>query len=275
VPLVCTVLIADSLAPMAEPAFTLRLNGNGVELTTNVGLLVAENEQVTWDVGQVPAFVTGETRQLRVEVENTGNLPLQRQLRVEAPDGWTASVDGDDIVSLEVGQSVLVRLDVRADLPGEGELSVLLSESPATDAVLSIAVSATGEPVGTSSSSGLTGATAAGAAVLAILVLLGVAVVRRRTPEVPQAVPTPMVGTPTLKPVPAVPVVAPVVAPAAAPAATPAPMCWACRAPVTHAAVGCPSCGARYHGAASPGCNAGRLTTCNNCGAAASTFIQA
>ena len=276
VPLVCTVLIADSLAPMAEPAFTLRLDGNAVELTTTVGLLVAENEQVTWDVGQVPAFVTGETRQVRVEVENTGNVALQRQLRVEAPDGWTASVDGDDIISLEVGQSALVRLDVRADLPGEGELRLVLAGSSATAAASTIAVSATGEPVGTSSTSGLTGATAAGAAVLVVLVLLGVAVARRRTPEPARAAMAPVGGAPALKPVPAVPVAAAsVTAPVAAPVATPAPMCWACRTPVTHNVVGCPSCGARYHGAPSPGCNAEALTVCNNCGTAASTFVQA
>ena len=57
-PVVCNVLIAANMAPMSEPSFTLVLNDGGVERTTTVGLLVAANEQVSWDIGAVPMFTT-------------------------------------------------------------------------------------------------------------------------------------------------------------------------------------------------------------------------
>ncbi|DAC23261.1 MAG TPA: hypothetical protein D7H91_01030, partial [Candidatus Poseidoniales archaeon] len=108
-PVVCNVLIAANLAPMSEPSFTLVLNDGGVERTTTVGLLVATNEQVSWDIGAVPVFTTGQERQVTLELTNTGNTPLQRQLVVEEPEKWAVSIDGNDILDLEMGQSVLVR----------------------------------------------------------------------------------------------------------------------------------------------------------------------
>ena len=128
----CTVLIAANTPPLSEPSFTLVLSDGGVELTTTVGMLVAANEQVAWDVGNVPQFVTGEMRQLTVEVTNTGNTALQRQVVLDVPETWTASVDGNDIVNLEVGESALVRLNVRADLRAAQRLALPSRKQPPT-----------------------------------------------------------------------------------------------------------------------------------------------
>ncbi len=296
-PVVCNVLIAANMAPMTEPSFSLVLSDGGVERTTTVGLLVAANEQVSWDIGAVPVFTTGQERQVTVELTNTGNTPLQRQLIVQEPDDWKVSIDGNDILDIDVGQSVLVRLNVRADSPGAADIVVRLAQSTASESTYSFAASSTGEPVGTSGESGLDSALALGLLGVVLLVacsLLGVQMLRGRNDSkapIPGHLPLPMPGQPTLPlqasppnvstQVQAAPPVA-VLAPAVRPvpgngtvAVSPPPMCWTCRQPISTAMVGCPSCGARYHADGAAGCGAQQIEVCVNCGAPASTFVKA
>jgi uncharacterized membrane protein len=292
VPVVCTVLIAPSLPPMSEPAFTLVLNDGGVDLSTTVGLLVATNEEVGWDVGSVPEFKTGTERQIIVEITNVGNTPLQRQLVLDVPEAWTASIDGSDIVALDVGQSVLVRITVRADSPGSTTLGLSLSQSPSSDNDFRIGVLATGEPVGTGGNTGLSTTVALsmfGAIMLVLFAFLGIQALRHRreavpTPKHPTLFPTPaphgsMSVSAVPAPQPVVSSVPPVIAPSSAVPApqpsTPPPMCWTCRNPITTAMVGCPSCGARYHSGGMGGCAASEVTVCVNCQASAEHFVRA
>jgi uncharacterized membrane protein len=295
-PVVCNVLIAANMAPMSEPSFTLVLNDGGVERTTTVGLLVAANEQVSWDIGAVPMFTTGQERQVTLELTNTGNTPLQRQLVVEGPEKWSVSIDGNDIINVEIGQSVLVRLNVRADSPGTADIVVSLAQSTASEPTYSFAASSTGEPVGTSGESGLNSALTIallGAVLLVAFALLGIQVLRGRGDSIPKPghLPLPVPGqpviplqtstTPVSTQIQAAGGVAPLVhlatsgAPAAAPTASPPPMCWTCREPISTAMVGCPSCGARYHGDGFNGCEANQIEACVNCGAPSSAFVKA
>ena len=287
-PVVCNLLIAANMAPMSEPSFTLVLNDAGVERTTTVGLLVAPNEQVSWDIGSVPLLTTGQERQVTVEITNTGNTALQRQVLVEAPSKWVASVDGNDILNLEVGQSVLVRLNIRADVPGSASIVVNLAQSTASDSSFSFVATSSGEPIGTSGESGLDTTLAVALLVAVLLVAfatLGVGALRGRSEpkagqmvaplptvmptQAPAAVTTPMqVATAT----PASPVATTTRNSAAA---TPAPMCWACRQPITTAMLGCPGCGARYHADGVGGCTASSIETCVNCGGPSSAFVRA
>ena len=276
VPVVCSVLIAANTPPGAEPSFTLLLSDGSVELSTTVGLLVAASEEVAWDVGNVPQFTTGEERQITVEISNTGNVPLQRQVVLDVPDTWSASIDGTDIIDLEVGQSALIRVTVRADSPGTNTLGVALSQSTAADAEYRIAIAATGEPIGTAGESGLSPAVAVGLLALIVLVALGFLGTqlraRNKTPHSfaePLVAPTPTLQAPTAMASPSetTPVTT---APSAA-----HPVCWTCRQPITTAIVGCPSCGARYHADGAGGCNANTIEACVNCQAASSTFVRA
>ena len=295
-PVVCNVLIAANMAPMSEPSFTLVLNDGGVERTTTVGLLVAANEQVSWDIGAVPMFTTGQERQVTLELTNTGNTPLQRQLVVEGPEKWSVSIDGNDIINVEIGQSVLVRLNVRADSPGTADIVVSLAQSTASEPTYSFAASSTGEPVGTSGESGLNSALTIallGAVLLVAFALLGIQMLRGRGDSIPKPghLPLPVPGqpviplqtstTPVSTQIQAAGGVAPLVhlatsgAPAAAPTTSPPPMCWTCREPISTAMVGCPSCGARYHGDGFNGCEANQIEACVNCGAPSSAFVKA
>ena len=278
-PVVCTVLIAANMAPMSEPSFTVVLSDGGVERTTTVGLLVAPNEQVSWDIGSVPTLTTGQERQVTVEITNTGNTALQRQLIVEAPSKWAASVDGNDVLDLEVGQSVLVRLNIRADTPGSETITLDLAQSPASESTFGFVITSQGEPIGTSGDSGLDSGLAV-ALLFGILLLvcipLGLSVIRGRNGAKPAQY-TPPRAMPVPTQAPALQVAAkPVAKPAqsTAPSVAP-PMCWTCRQPITTAMVGCPGCGARYHADAVGGCSASSIETCANCGASASTFVNA
>lgn len=278
-PVVCNVLIAANMAPMSEPSFTLVLSDAGVEQTTTVGLLVAPNEQVAWDIGSVPMLTTGQERQVTIEITNTGNTALQRQVVVEAPSKWSASVDGNDILDLEVGQSVLVRLNLRADIPGSESITVSLAQSTASDSTFSFAITSSGEPMGTSGESGLDSTLAVAllfVVLFAAFAILGTNVLRGRDepktaqPMMPHRAATPA-STPTVQTAPALVATSPT---NAAPGAAP-PMCWACRQPITTAMLGCPSCGARYHAAGVGGCTASSLESCVNCGGPTSAFVKA
>ena len=267
------------MAPMSEPSFTLVLSDAGVEQTTTVGLLVAPNEQVAWDIGSVPVLTTGQERQVTIEITNTGNTALQRQVVVEAPSKWSVSVDGNDILDLEVGQSVLVRLNLRADIPGSESITVSLAQSTASDSTFSFAITSSGEPMGTSGESGLDSTLAVALLFVVLIVafaILGTNVLRGRNepetaqPVMPHRAAIPAL-TPTVQTAPALVATSPTnVASGAAP-----PMCWACRQPITTAMLGCPSCGARYHAAEVGGCTASSLESCVNCGGPTSAFVEA
>lgn len=264
VPVVCNVLISASTPPLSEPSFTLTLADNGVELSTTIGLLVAENEQVTWDIGAVPSFNTGEQRQVTVELTNSGNTPLQRQLRALNTENWAVSVDGNDLLELEVGQSTLVRLNIRADAPGEASISLELVDSPSTQSTYSFGVTATGEPVGTSPSSGLSTTVAislVGVVLVVAFLILGLQTRRNRAESMAPMMPKAVVQTPMPLPVPST--------------SAQSPICWSCRKPVTGQARGCPTCGARYHADGEGGCQAAELSQCTNCQASAEHFVMA
>ena len=273
-PVVCNVLIASSMAPMAEPSFTLVLNDAGVERSTTVGLLVAPNEQVAWDIGAVPVFNTGQERQVTVEITNTGNMPLQRQVVAEVPEDWAISFASADIVDLAVGQSSLVRLTIRADAPGTASIALNLASSSATDASFSFNVSSSGEPIGTSGDSGLNSSLMAVA--IAIILLASVfaigAQLRRGKGKsqtamtAPETAPLPF----QVRPAPTAAQGASSPSPSIAP-----PMCWSCRQPITTSMQGCPSCGARYHADGFNGCGAQNLPACANCGGPTSAFVKA
>ena len=272
VPVTCSILIANGALPFAEPSFTLTLEGEGVTLTKTVGLLVGENEVAGWSVGSVPEFKTGDDEQVVIEITNLGNTRFERQVRVNAGDGWAGSIDGSDIIELEVGQSTLVRLDLRADQPGETTVTLSLVGSEDSSATFSFPATSKGEPVGSSLTSGLSStSTLLGLVVLlAILGAFGI-IVQRRNPG-PQNEPMLPTKTHPGYGVPQPTVTAP---PAPAVAATPAPICWSCREPVIGPTRGCPACGARYHGIAHGGCEATQLAQCVNCSGSSEHFVQA
>lgn len=272
VPVICSILIANGALPFAEPSFTLTLEGNGVSLSKTVGLLVGENEVAGWSVGSIPEFKTGDGDQVVIEITNLGNTRFERQVRVDAGDDWVASIDGNDIIELEVGQSTLVRLDLRADQPGETTVTLNLVGSEDSSASFSFPATSQGEPVGSSLTSGLSTASVLFGLVV-LLAVLGVfgAVALRRTPS-PRGETTLPIKNHHAYQAPQHPVNT---SQEPAIVATTAPICWSCREPVIGSTLGCPTCGARYHGIAYGSCEATQLTQCVNCSESSEHFVQA
>ena len=272
VPLKCSILIANGAAPLTEPSFTVTLEGEDVLLTQTIGLLVGENEIVEWEVESIPAFKTGNSGQVVIEITNTGNTRFERQVRVDAGDDWSASIDGNDIIELEVGQSTLVRLDLRADKPGETTVALNLVGNEDSSASFSFAATSEGEPIGSSLTSGLsTTSVVMGLAVLLVVLgALGAGVLRRTpSPQNQQTLPLKNHQTHAATQIPVN------VLPEPAVVATPAPICWSCREPVIGPTLGCPSCGARYHGTPHGNCKATQLEQCVNCSGSSEHFVQA
>ena len=264
-PLVCTVLIPATMAPLSEPSFGITLSGNGVELNEQVGLYVASVLEASWVQERTVPFVTGTESMLEVTLTNTGNTLFSHQLKVDASKHWSVSIDGNDIANLEPGQSMTVRLLVEASRPGTGTIDLSLNEavSVSTSSVV-LEVESEGEP--TATSGGSLPVTLFGPIVLILLAgLLAALIIRRKQSGGPPR----HAGMPTQSIVP--------VAQAAAPTslAQAGPMCWSCRQTIVGPMQGCPGCGARYHRSDNPACQSSELETCVNCSAAASTFVLA
>jgi hypothetical protein len=285
----CSVLISGNMAPTSEPTFTVTLEGNGVEYVEQVGLYVASVESAIWDVNRNEDFKTGITETVSIDITNAGNVAWSYKINTNASKNWFSEVIGNDIISLEAGQSKIVRINVRADRPGEGTITLQFEESHLlSNPNVSFDVSAEGEPTGTSSESFINNGVAL-VIILVLLSLIGVVLFRNNK----------ITNEKELQPIHnfASPLAEQIVAPISAPLAQsftpptniqPLPtlevkqqsdtetmvMCWICKSPVSEDILGCPSCGARYHGTAIDGCDISKLELCNNCQAPANEFIK-
>jgi len=252
-PVVCTVLIPATMAPLSEPSFSMTLLGSGVERTEQVGLYVASVLDASWVQERTVPFQTGTQSMLEVTLTNTGNTLFSHQLKVEASTDWTASIDGDDIADLQPGESMTVRLLVEARRPGTGTIDLLLVEGEliATSSVV-LEVESNGEP--TATSGGTLPISVLGPIMFLLLAGMLGFLVLRKSKEKDSA-------GPNLKTI--------------APQPVSGPMCWSCRQTIVGPMQGCPGCGARYHRSEFEGCQSGALETCANCSAKPSTFVLA
>ncbi|MDA1130847.1 MAG: S8 family serine peptidase [archaeon] len=285
----CSILISGNMAPKSEPSFTVVLRGNGVEYVEQVGLYVASVESATWDASRNEKFTTGEVEAVSIDVTNSGNVAWSYKIQATASENWYCEVVGNDVISLEAGQSKVVRINVRADRPGDGTITLQFEQSNSlSNPSVSFDVSAEGEPTGTASESFINNGVAI-SIILVILSLIGVVLYKNSKSEEknfplinklttasanqlasPKAAPLPQTFTPQ-------PIIEPIQAIEEEQEndSQPVTMCWLCKSPVIEDIVGCPSCGARYHGITIDGCDISQLEHCANCQALASKFIKA
>jgi uncharacterized membrane protein len=267
-PVVCTVLIPATTAPLSEPGFSFTLSGNGVERTEQVGLYVASVVEASWVQERTVPFETGENSLLEVTLTNSGNTAFSHQLKVQTSKDWAAIIDGNDVADLEPGQSMTVRLLVEANQPGTGSIDLYLVEAgDVSSSSVSLMVESQGEP--TATSGGNVPIFVLGPLVFILLGGMLAAVMWRRNKTEFSEVRMP-IQSPVAAPLLAVPHTQP-----ANPSAASGPMCWSCRTTINGPMQGCPGCGARYHRSDVPTCQAGSLQVCTNCSAPASTFVLA
>ena len=285
----CSILISGNMAPKSEPSFTVVLEGNGVEYVEQIGLYVASVESAIWDASRNEKFATGVVETVSIDVTNSGNVAWSHKIQAIASENWYCEIIGNDVISLEAGQSKVVRINVRADRPGDGTITLQFEQSNSlSNPSVSFDVSAEGEPTGTASGSFINNGVAL-ALILVILSLIGVVLYRNSKSEkknlppinsltslsanqlaAPKAAPLSQKFTPQ-------PTIAPIqsIEKEQQNDSQPVTMCWLCKSSVTEDIIGCPSCGARYHGVAIDGCDISQLEHCANCQALASEFIKA
>ena len=267
-PVTCTVIISSSMEPLSEPSFVFKLAGDEVESTQNIGLLVATVVESAWKMERTSQLTTGAQEQIQVTLTNVGNTAYSHKIVVDGSKDWKASIDGNDVLNLESGESTKIRLLVRADRPGDGTITLALQGADQmTNSSFTFSLSAAGEPTGTSGQSLPVGAIGIGALLVALLI--GGLFFSRRKSESGFALDAPPMLT--------VPLVAAPIASSVAqtPATVPSPTCWSCRQAINGPMLGCPGCGARYHRQEVPSCTSNTLQQCVNCKAPTTTFVQA
>ena len=267
-PVTCTVIISSSMEPLSEPSFVLKLAGDEVESTQNIGLLVATVVESAWQMERTTQLTTGAQEQIQVTLTNVGNTAYSHKIVVDGSKDWKASIDGNDVLNLESGESTKIRLLVRADRPGDGSITLALQGAEQmTNSSFTFSLSAVGEPTGTSGQSLPVGAIGVGALLVALLIV-GLFLSRRKSESDFTIDPSSKFTAPlvTVPPVSAVPQTS---------ATVHSPTCWSCRQAITGPMLGCPGCGARYHRKEVPSCTSNTLQQCVNCNASTSTFVHA
>tara|TARA_B110000444_G_scaffold18720_1_gene15726 strand:- start:47106 stop:51629 length:4524 start_codon:yes stop_codon:yes gene_type:complete len=268
-PVTCTIIISTTMAPMSEPSFVLKLESGGVEYTENVGLLVATVLESSWVQERTTSFTTGVQEELEVTLLNDGNIAFSHKLVLDESKDWNAKIDGNDLANLEPGESMKIRLLVRADRPGDGTIALRLQGADSmTNSSIELTVSSTGEPIGTSGQSLPMGGMIFGI-VLVVLLIGGVLLTQRKRDVLSQPQFTTPINAMAPMPLPTQPP-APIQQ-----ARQEGPMCWSCREEITGLMLGCPGCGARYHRAEHATCNSDKLTHCSNCQTEVSSFVKA
>lgn len=297
----CFVEIDSSAEPYSEPSFTLEFSGNGAQYSETVSLYISSLEKVSWQGLSSNSFNTGEEKSIQILVTNTGNIPFNHRLEVTSEGDWDVEVDGDDILNLQVGESANVRFLVTANEPGFSSISLGFSTAEVPElSSFQFNVSSTGE------SKDSTGGTAkiitSSLLVVVLLVIIGlsVALLKPKKPQHRMPLPLPNLNNQMNINRPAsIPKNLPNISPAVAPMPIPAPMptnpsiatpvvstddaeesnspppiCWSCRNPIEGAVLGCPACGARYHGEGHASCSISSIEKCVSCSGPTSDFIE-
>jgi len=294
--LICSVMIYANAIPSSEPSFTLELTGNGAQFSETVSLLVGSVEQVSWQGLSSNSFETGVEKQIQILVLNTGNIRFNHKLDIVSDGDWDVMVDGNQVIDLEIGESATVRFKITAQEPGFSSISLGFSTAIMPDNNLySFNVSSEGESSGLASSgSDLLLTSLFGLIIMAIIILSTLLVrQRKQTPIMnfpnpalinPVSANRPMMAPKTIPQIAAPVITKTPVSPIPVQASNTAeeveitqnapPICWSCRNPVEGQVLGCPSCGARYHGSETESCGILQLDNCVSCSSPVTDFIE-
>jgi VCBS repeat-containing protein len=240
--------------PGTEPEFTVLLSADQISVNKTVTMLVALTKELSWKLDSSETLQTGTPSTFQITITNTGNSLVSGTIEVQSPSEISVEIEGADIVNLDAGQSQKVRLMVTSNAPGSEVVKLSISGvDDVTGSSFELQVSSEGDKISDGSSS--IGNTLLWSFLILIPLLAIIPVVtilrsRQNKTSAPNQAP---------------PNAAAFAVDQAQQVTTP---CFSCRQPILSGMLGCPSCGARYHSV----CN---VNTCVNCGAEASTFVNA
>ena len=258
--LTCTVIMPSDTTPGSQPAIGAIVTAGDLSLLEIISIRVASVESASISLSEKSANIiaAGQSNNIEVEIQNTGNAPFEHRIRVLAPEGWDAELIDPPTISLNEQAVTFVDIRVIPDgPPGPSYIRVqILGPNDVIIASEDLVLEVT-ESVQENTDSGIGGIVFAFAG---ILVLFGASVpifltIRNRSPKNHSF-------TATLPP-----------PPSSVEAAVPSVSCWACSGKITSTKRrACPSCGARYHLIGD--CLHSGLDQCRRCGASASTFVE-
>ena len=233
-----------------QPEIGIVVDADGVIAESGVHVPVAAQPAVVWRTLSLDETHEGAESTLHLEVENLGNTHIEQRVVVDAPKGWSTSIDGPDVADLPIGASQGFRILFTPDAPGEDRLSV---EFAAGDGIAgaehSVTVDVIDDP-NRSADNGF-GSTVAIVGLLLFIALglgaAGVLVLQLRKGSESTASTPPSKG--------------------------PGVVCWGCNKPIVGPRRACPGCGARYHDSGHA-CAASALAACRNCQAPVAGFVQ-
>jgi hypothetical protein len=127
------VVIPDDEPAGSEPAITLVMEGDGIEIRDTKTLLVEHAPRLSWNLNTEPVAHEGYLSSYRIDVTNTGNTDISHTLDVIAPSSWDArAIDGIRVV-LSPGESRSIILEFTPHSGSDGIVSLNLINAPDTE----------------------------------------------------------------------------------------------------------------------------------------------
>ena len=261
----CTVVIPLSAEASSEPIVTLVMQGEGVEVSDSISLLVESVARVSWSLTNQPTGHEGYPTTLYIDLENTGNSEISHILQVSGPEGWNPLILDGVIVNLRPGE--IRSLDV-GFTPDSGDDGVVVVELADADDVedYSFSIEIDVLPAAREQSSSLLETLLIALVVLA-LVGGGLYVYSRRDES-----PSSLIQTDSLSKI----ADSLGLSEGEGEDASGIP-CWICSGDITLGeALACSECGARYHRAGQvQGCDIVSMGNCLHCDASSDELVDA
>ena len=125
----CTVVIPLSAEASSEPIVTLVMQGEGVEVSDSISLLVESVDRVSWTLTNQPTGHEGYPTTLYIDLQNTGNSEISHILQVSGPEGWNSLILDGVVVNLRPGETRSLDVGFTPDSGDDGTLVVELAEA--------------------------------------------------------------------------------------------------------------------------------------------------
>ena len=170
----CLIVMPPSTDAGSEPAVTMQLTIDDIQISDTVTLKTATTKNVMWENYVEPeTIVEGVKTAFSIDVVNDGNALLSHRIGVTGPEGWVVNMGNGDMVELSAGEARTLTIEVMANEPGLGTVVVsLLSADDVSGSSYSVELNVTDDPNREVSSSGST-IQIIGAVILLLLICVG------------------------------------------------------------------------------------------------------
>jgi uncharacterized membrane protein len=124
----CTVVIPLSAEASSEPIVTLVMQGEGVEVSDSISLLVESVARVSWTLNNQPTGHEGYPTTLYIDLQNTGNSEISHILQVSGPEGWNPLILDGVVVNLRPGETRSLDVGFTPNSGDDGIIVVKLAD---------------------------------------------------------------------------------------------------------------------------------------------------